>query len=83
MIIDELDQELLKSVRENERALVIDIIKPFFHRKSERALRERLKKLHYLGYIELRKQAYGVLVIPRIPRKEPEANPSRGEFLHV
>ena len=79
MIIDELDQQILKSIRENEKpAKVIDIIRPFFGRRSQRALRERLNKLHHLGYIELKKQAYGVLVI-----RKPEANPSRGEPLYV
>jgi len=79
MIIDELDQQILKSIRENEKpAKVIDIIRPFFGRRSQRALRERLNKLHHLGYIELRKQAYGVLVI-----RKPEANHSRGEPLYV
>ena len=78
-MLDELDQQILKSIRENEKpAKVIDIIRPFLGRRSQRALRERLNKLHHLGYIELRKQAYGVLVI-----RKPEANHSRGEPLYV
>jgi len=81
MIIDELDKRILKSIQNERPARAIDVIRPFFKEKSQRALRERLKKLHYLGYIELQKQAYGVLVKP-IERK-PEANPSRGEPLYV
>jgi hypothetical protein len=81
MIVDGLDRKLLKSIEENHPEKISDAIRPFLREKSDRALRERVKKLYHMGYLELDKQASCVLVKLR---KEPRAPASaRGEPLHV
>jgi len=83
-MIDTLDREMIEWIKKIESAKVSDVIRPFLNRKSNSALRSRIRVLFYEGYIELEKQPSCVLVKFR---RESEATPSdskqRGEPQYV
>jgi hypothetical protein len=60
--LDRLDRRLLKAIRGNKDARMVDIIRPFLSEKSDRCLRERMIILSNENYVVLEKQRKNILV---------------------
>lgn len=58
---DEIDVEILGSVKKNPGAPILKIIEPLLNQRSETVLRNRVRQLHLLGKIQFQRTKHGIL----------------------
>lgn len=77
-MIDSLDQEILDFIADQGKKEIqlSEVVKLFLNRKSDRALRERVRHLEHDGLVQLKK--YPSCVLVTITRKGHEARSTNG-----
>jgi DNA-binding HxlR family transcriptional regulator len=77
-MIDSLDQEILNCIANQDKKTIqlSEVVKLFLTKKSDRALRERVRHLENKGLVRLKKYPRCVLVT--ITRKGHEARSTKG-----
>ena len=60
LVMDEINQDLLKRIAENPGLSMIEIGEPYLQRMSEAAVRLRIRELRNKGFIKLEKTRHNI-----------------------